>query len=97
MTRTRIARRLAVVAAAVTATTVIAWPAHAASWTPAATVSAPEGVAGQQQVAIDGSGTATVVWAERRTHDVDVIKAARRSPGGPSSSGVTLATAERPA
>lgn len=95
MTRIRIARRLAVVAAAVTTTTVIAWPAHAASWTPAATVSAPEGVAGQQQVAIDGSGTATVVWAERRTNDVDVIKAARRSPGGSWSSAVTLSNSER--
>lgn len=96
--RSRIAFRLAVVTAVVTTTSAVTTlPAQAASWTPPATVSAPDGVASQQQAAIDGAGTATVVWAERRTADIDVIKAARRAPGGSWSAPVTLSNPERDA
>ncbi|MGH3432220.1 MAG: hypothetical protein ACRDQB_05220, partial [Thermocrispum sp.] len=72
-------------------------PAHAAAWSPAATVSAPDGVASQQQVAIDGSGTATAVWGEERTAEIDVIKTAQREPGGSWSSPQTLSDPARDA
>lgn len=72
-------------------------PAYAATWSPAATVSAPNGVSSQQQVAIDAKGAATVVWAEEVADGRRAIKSSQRPSGGTWSSPRTLSDATRDA
>lgn len=91
-------QRLATVtAAAVSLLAATGLPAAAATWTQAATVSAVNGVSDQQQVAVDGGGTATAVWSEELGPGLHAVKASQRKPGEGWSPAATLSDPARDA
>jgi hypothetical protein len=74
------ARYLRTMVAALAATGAVAAEASA-EWTPPYPVSTDDGIAERPQLAVDPSGTATVVWAQIGVQDV-AIHARRVGPGG---------------